>query len=244
MQQDEYRKLAITEDNMWYFHVLWRRVGIHLDLARPNPTKGEALDAGCGTGGFINYARGRWPGLQWAGLDYVSTACEWSRQRTGLPITQGSVEALPFGESAFDCITCLDVLTQVDDDALACRELARCLRPGGITIVTSAALPWLWSYHDEQCMSRRRYRAGELGRLLRTAGLRVEFESSANLFALPMIAARRRLWPSRTDKGDMRTYPAPLEAGMRALGALENAWLKRWPLPLGSSVFVVARRPR
>ena len=242
MQLDEYRKLAMTEDHMWYFHVLWRRVGMHLDRARAGHPAGAALDAGCGTGGFINYARARWPALDWGGLDYVEAACDWTRRRTGLEITQGSVEALPFAAGSFDVITCLDVLTQVEDDGLACRELGRCLRPGGTLIVNNAALPELWSYHDDQCLTRRRYRAGELGRALRAAGLQVEFETSANLFALPMIAARRRLWRGRAGANDMQVYPAPAEWGMRTLGALENAWLRRRTLPLGSSVFAVARR--
>ena len=54
MQADEYRKLAETEDRMWYFLALHRRLAYW--LARRVPAgRAHVVDAGCGTGGFLRF---------------------------------------------------------------------------------------------------------------------------------------------------------------------------------------------
>lgn len=46
----------------------------------------------------------------------------------------GSVNALPFEDDAFDCVTCQTVLIHVSDASSAIREMVRVCRPGGIVI--------------------------------------------------------------------------------------------------------------
>lgn len=228
---------------MWYFHALWGRVWAPVAAHAGERAEVELLDAGCGTGGMLKRFAAVRPGWRLQGLDYSADACAYARVRTGVPITQGSVEELPYGDAAFDVIVSLDVVCQVEDDGRALREFARCVRPGGLVVVTAPALPWLWSYHDEACQTRRRYRGGELAARAREAELRVEFESFANLVALPFLAARRKLLPPAKPTSDMRVYPAPLEALLRGLTGTENAWLRgRRRVPLGSSMFLVASK--
>jgi SAM-dependent methyltransferase len=47
-----------------------------------------------------------------------------------------TAEALPFADTAFDAVACLEALEFIPDDALALREMARVLRPGGALLVT------------------------------------------------------------------------------------------------------------
>lgn len=44
----------------------------------------------------------------------------------------GSVTRLPFDDAAFDFILCQGVIHHVEDDGAAIREIARCLKPGGM----------------------------------------------------------------------------------------------------------------
>jgi SAM-dependent methyltransferase len=239
MQPDEHRKLAESEDRMWYFRALHRRRA-H-ELARWLP-RGAArvLDAGSGTGGFIRMLRTAKPEWQMTGIDLSPFACALARERTGVEIVEGSVTALPFGDSTFDAITTGDVLYHVEDTAAALREFARVVRPGGAVLVNEPAYKWLWSYHDEAVESKHRFTRPELITRFRSAGLEVRFASYANMLPLPLVVARRKLFPPAQPTSDVQLYPAPVEAAFSAMAGLEHAWMKRgWSLPAGSSVFVL-----
>ncbi len=246
MQLDEYRKLAEVEDRMWYFRALNRRL-VHF-LRRAGLAGGPGLrllDAGCGTGGLVRDLQAAFPGAAVVGLDFSPRACALARARTGAEIVEGSVTALPFADASFDAVVSADVVCQVEDGGRALREFARVVRPGGPVLVNVPAFRWLWSYHDDTCETRHRYTRGELRRLFEAAGLRVDFATYANLPALPLIAARRKLFPPRQPTSDVRLYPAPVEAAFAGLAALEAAWqLAGAPSPAGSSVFVAGRRAR
>jgi ubiquinone/menaquinone biosynthesis C-methylase UbiE len=244
MQADEYRKLAETEDRMWYFRALHRRRAHWLArLLPPGPAK--VLDAGCGTGGFIRVLRATQPGWQVTGVDLSPLACGLARERTGVEMAEGSVTALPFGDGAFDAVTTGDVLYHVEDTAAALAEIVRCVKPGGAVVVNEPAYPWLWSYHDEAVASKHRFTRPGLVAQVQAAGVRVSFASYANMLPLPLVVARRKLFPPAQPTSDVRLYPAPVEAGFSAMAWIEHAWTGRgWPLPAGSSVFVAGVKPR
>lgn len=244
MQLDEYRKLSEVEDRMWYFHALNRRVTHWLARLLP-PGPARVLDAGCGTGGVIKGLRTANPAWQPVGLDFEPLACTLARERTGREIVQGSITELPFADASFDAALAVDVVCQVKDGARALAELARVVRPGGAVFVHVPAFLWLWSYHDDTCKTQHRYTRGELVALCRAAGLEVEFASYANLLALPLIAARRKIFRPANPTSDVQLYPAPIEAAFAGLAALEFGWQRAGVAsPLGSSVFVAARRAR
>jgi hypothetical protein len=131
----------------------------------------------------------------------------------------------------------------VDDGARALQEFERVVRPGGLVLVNVPALRWLWSYHDDTCETKHRYTRAELRALFAAAGLRVDFASYANLPALPLIVARRKLFRPTRATSDVQLYPAPIEAGFAALAAVEFGWMRAGvPSPVGSSVFVAGRK--
>lgn len=245
MQTDEYRKLAAVEDRMWYFRGLHGQIAQEAQraLAEGGPPP-RILDAGCGTGGLMLALRPRLPAAEWAGLDFSPLACAFARERTGCPIEQGSVAELPYADETFDVVISADVICQIDEPGRALAEFRRVLRPGGRVIINVPALRWLWSYHDDSCETKHRFRRSELEGLLRKAGLQPEFVTYRNVTVFPLIAARRKLLPAPTGTSDMRLYPAPAEALLRGLMTLERLWLRqRWRQPIGTSVFAVARKP-
>lgn len=242
MQLDEYRKLAEVEDRMWYFHALNRRITHWLARLLP-PGRARVLDAGCGTGGLIKAIHTARPDWRTTGLDFMPLACELARERTSVEIVQGSITQLPFPDGGFDAVVSADVVCQVADGAQALREFARVVRPGGVVLVNVPAFMWLWSYHDDTCETQHRYTRPELAGLFRDAGIRVDFATYTNLLPLPLIAARRKLFPPANPTSDVQLYPAPIEATFAAMARLEFAWQGAGlASPLGSSVFVAGRR--
>ncbi|MDP2137974.1 MAG: hypothetical protein Q8J74_08980, partial [Candidatus Didemnitutus sp.] len=106
------------------------------------------------------------------------------------------------------------------------------------------AFRWLWSYHDDTCETKHRYTRPELSALSRSVGLDLEFDSYANLLPLPLILARRKLFQPQDPTSDVRLYPAPVEAMFASMAWLEFLWMRAGAAsPIGSSVFVAARKP-
>lgn len=243
MQADEYRKLAETEDRMWYFRALHRRRADWLARLLP-PGPARVLDAGCGTGGFLKSPLVRERGWQLAGVDLSPVAVQLARERSGADVQEGSVTALPFADASFAAVTTGDVLYHVEDVALALREFARCVKPGGVVLVNEPAYRWLWSYHDDAVESKHRFTRPELKALFRQAGLEVVFASYANFLILPLVVARRKIFPPPRPTSDVELASAPVEAFLSFLAWLEYGWMKcRLPLPAGSTVFVAGVKP-
>ncbi|MBI2515744.1 MAG: class I SAM-dependent methyltransferase [Opitutae bacterium] len=241
MQAEEYRKMADVEDVMWYYRALHRHVG--RALRHHLPSAAEILDAGCGTGGLLRRLKHAEPAWRLTGLDLSPQAAEFARQRAGVEVAEGSVLQLPFADGRFDAIVSCDVLCQVDDPVAALREFARCLKPGGVVVLTMPAYQWMFSYHDRQVSNLRRYTRGETLALLRAAGLAPRESTYWNMLTLPLAVLRRKVFPPRVPASDVLLYPAPVEAIFNAMMLLEHGWLGAGlGLPCGSSLVAVGRK--
>jgi SAM-dependent methyltransferase len=152
---------------------------------------------------------------------------------------------------SFDVVASMDVLyhTGVTDDVAVLRRLRHGLRPGGLLLLNLVALEFLRSSHDLAVHTRERYTRGELLRRVRDAGLDVEWASYRVSLLFPLVAGARlasRLLPPAGPgqaRSDVALPPAAVNALLLGVTRLENRLLARCPLPLGSSVFVRARRP-
>ena len=81
--------------------------------------------------------------------------------------------------------------------------------------------------------------------LVRGAGLEVERATYGNTVLLPLLAARRTLDRITGRHGsDVSFLPAPIERAFRALLEVEARLVRVVSLPIGASVFALARRPR
>lgn len=88
------------------------------------PSDVESLaDVGCGNGVFLNALMLKRPELNLIGIDRSSTALKFLNTNK----IEGSITALPFDDSSFDCVSSLEVLEHlaVDDYETALSELAR-----------------------------------------------------------------------------------------------------------------------
>lgn len=243
MQAPEYDIMRAAEDRHWWYAILHRLV--LRALAYRLPPRGQVLDAGCGTGGMLDYLRARIRCVDVAGIDASAAAVGHCQQRGLTTVRQGTVHELPFVAEDFDAVLCLDLLYHADvEEEGALAEICRVLRPGGLLVLNLPAFDCLRGVHDAAVCGVRRYNMCQVRSLLEQHNLHLEMIHYWNAWLfLPLLVWRRwSLNSSATTVSDVR-LPAPwLNALLTGVGWLD-AWLCRClHLPFGSSVFAVARR--
>jgi SAM-dependent methyltransferase len=210
------------------------------------------LDCGCGTGHNIAsllrpYGRALGFDLTPGGLAHARAA--------GLPVARANMCHIPFQSGWFDIVTSFDVLQYVHDDAAAIREMARVMAPGGGLVVTATALEVLRGGHAGTWPEVRRYTTRRMRTIVEAAGLRVHHLTYlfASLFPA-MLAVRLLRRDSSATSGpgqstdpnrdwEMHVPPAPLNGALALMLRGEARLSRRVPMPVGSSVLVVARKP-
>lgn len=233
------------EDRYWWF-VARRRLAWRLIERFPcvtNSDRVKALDLGCGTGAMLSDLRQRFDAT---GVDVSPDALDFCRSRGLEGLVEASAEALPFADSSFDLVVSLDVLEHVQDDHAAAAEIARTLKPGGRVVVNVPAFRWLWGPHDVALHHHRRYKRAEIVGLLESQGLQVVWSSYSVFLLFPLVALRRMAERMQSGPAEVRlpAVPAWLNRFLIRLMDFEAWLLLRLPLPWGSSVVVVAEKPR
>ena len=131
---------ALDRFDMRFARTMWV-----YDNVRPGSA---VLDLGCGAGMLALLKR---KGVTLAGCD-LSEECALASRRNGYDLAcAAELTRLPFADDSFDYVASLDVLGHVefkDKDAVL-REVARVLRPGGVTL------------HGIECTDRRAQKSYE-----------------------------------------------------------------------------------
>ena len=233
--------LEVDEHHWWY---RGRRRIIAAELAQLSiPHDPVILDAGCGSGrtmvelteiGEVH------------GVELDPEAADVARGRSAGEIVVGRLEQLPFDESTFDLITCLDVIEHTPDDRTTLVELRRVCRPGGWLLLTVPAYQALWSTHDVANHHYRRYNRRSLRAAAAEAGWSVERMTSFNSLLLGPAAAvrlaqRRRLGrPDESYTPELKLGPTWLNGALEQPLRAEARWLTRGhTLPAGLSLLAV-----
>lgn len=90
----------------------------------------RVLDVGCGSGEFLELLAST--GAEVAGIDPAPAMLELARRSLpGADIRLGDFSELPWPAASFDVVTAVNALQFADEMAIALREAARVLRPGG-----------------------------------------------------------------------------------------------------------------
>lgn len=237
---------AAAEATHFWFHGFRAYVAPALRRVAGGRRDLRILDGGCGTG--YNMRTLLAPHGRAFGFDLHADAMRRARA-AGRPLVRANIEQIPFASGAFDLATSFDVIQGVPDDGRAVRELARVLRSGGHLMLNVTALDFMRGDHSDVWGELRRYTPPRAARLLQAAGL--EPVRVAFLFAslLPLMLAVRltqrvqRLWRAPRGDADLTVPPAPINTLLTAVVRGEAALARRLPMPFGSSLMIVARKP-
>lgn len=244
MERVEYHRMATLEDTMWWYRAL--HAGLIDRLNRCNLSSGApVLDAGCGTGGLLARLSRARPDLVLAGLEYDAEAARLAQAKTGLPVTVGSVNAMPYGDGSFQAIVSADVLCHAGvRETAALAEFRRCLRPGGRLLLNLPAYQWMASAHDEHVHNVRRYTAGGARDMLAAAGFTGVRTGYWNSLPFPLMLLHRLLAGRGQACSDVRPFPAWQDRLFFSVTAVERRLFGRGAgLPFGGSVWVWASKP-
>jgi SAM-dependent methyltransferase len=253
MQPQDYVHLHQLEDEFWWFAGMREIAAALLDPFQPslgqNP---RVLDAGCGTGGNLDWLRRYATAQRIIGIDINDDALNFCQRRGRSRLVKGSVTSLPFADASFDLVTSFDVLiyppgANADDSTL--REMHRVLYPGGICFVRAAAYQWLYGDHDKATNAKRRYSLGTLQQKMEQANFQVLRATYANCWLFPLAVAQRLIRKSiNLNRGsDVRSFSkrtAWLNQPLRKMLGSEAHLLKGHDakLPFGLSAICVARK--
>ena len=216
-----------------------------LDDVAGGRTDLRLIDCGCGVGQNLALLErhGRASGFDLAESG-LKAAGAWRHA-----IVRADLNSIPFTSNFFDVATSFDVLQCVGTDEAAVREMARVVRPGGAVVLTVAAFDFLRGDHAEVWQEFRRYTPATVRRLVESAGLRAERVEFlfASTFPL-MLAVRVMQRLTRPLRGlqrdtDITVPAAPVNSVLTWMLKAEAALSRRLPMPIGSSLRVVARKP-
>lgn len=134
----------------------------------------------------------------------------------------------------FDSAVCVNVLEHIEDDVGALADIHRVLRPGGPLLALVPAHPALYGANDRLSGHERRYTKPELREKLERAGFTVHELRHVNpVGALGWLMSGKVLRRGEITGGSLRLYD-------RAVPVLRQ--LDRLPLPIGLSLWAVARK--
>ena len=170
---------------------------------------------------------------------------EVARSRLGIRVHHGALpNDLPHVAPAH-VVTLLDVLEHIEDDFSALVTVRRALTPDGVLFVTVPALRWLWSDHDVVLGHHRRYTRAGLANVLGRAGFKIERLSYYTSLLFPVVVLQRMVGMLRPNDPHpsyrVKVPPRPINTAMGVVMSVERRLLASLDLPIGSSLFAVAR---
>ncbi len=198
----------------------------------------RVLDLGAGIGTFTELAAE--DGREVVALEphapYADLLRENVGRRTNVDVAHATAEELRDASPApFDAVICFNVLEHIPDDSSTLRAAYDLLAPGGHLLLLVPAHPRLYGNVDRRIGHERRYRRDPLAQLLRSVGFEIVGARYVNpVGALGWLVTFRLRSPEHWPRGQYRLFDA-LVPLLRPLDRL--------PLPVGLSVWAVARRP-
>jgi len=214
------------------------------------------VDLGGGCGGWLKYLHRHDPGLfaELALADSSPHALQRAETVVGDFAACHRVDLLALGwKERWDVAFMLDVLEHIADDRGALLQVRESLRPGGLLFITVPALQLFWSYNDD-IDHHRRYARRDFEELARETDMELCRARYFMFLLSPLLLVSRLKRPdlSRMTRQEIlalllrshRVPFAPLNQLLRGIFSLETPLGWRFPLPWGTSILAVLRKPR
>ena len=248
---DEYEKMFTIEQRLWWYRILHETVARRLEQQFGPRRDVSILDAGCGTGGLLDFLRKRgYTDLR--GIDGSADAVQFCHQR-GLNVSLVNLNELADyePEKVYEAIVSNDVFCYFNDPDLLrlVTELSCRLKPDGLLLSNNNAFGVFRGQHDLAIGSMRRFVRADFAQLLPQAGFRLHDSTYWSLALSPLILLTRQwqrlqLWlgwrsPDQPTSDVYLPHPLVNETLYRIVRA-EQRLLPR--TPFGSSLFIKASR--
>jgi len=176
-----YQQLYNLERNHWWCRGM-REIAVSiLDKKFHKPSPIKILDAGCGTGLFLEWLK-RYTSEQVIGVDISKEALSFCQENKDVALYQASVVDLPFALESIDLITCNDVLQHLaSKDVEVLKEFYRILKPGGLLYLRTNAEQRFAAKNDTS-VDYYRYNIDELEEKVKSLNFRVLRATYINSF--------------------------------------------------------------
>lgn len=219
----KYHKL---EKEHWWFKSR-RNIIIKL-IQDKNP---KILEVGCSSGALIKDLNNEgFKNVQ--GIDKSREAIKQCK-KLNVQIMDG--EKTKFKENSFDILIASDILEHIKNNNQALKEWNRILKENGKIILFVPALQFLWGKHDEINQHYKRYSKKELKELMKNSNFTIERVSYWNLISfMPKIIMK--------NKDQLNEINPAINNMLINLMKLENYLLTKINLPIGTSIFVIAKK--
>jgi len=225
-------------------HWWWRaRQRIVLQVLRgiqPSSGWGQILDVGCGDGLFFDRL------LEFGNVEGIER--DASLVRVNGP-HRNRIHIAPFDSSfrpgkQYSLILMLDVLEHLSDPMGALGHARHLLVPGGMLLCTVPAFRLIWTNHDVLNQHVTRYTKKSLSMLTHEAGFEILRQDYLFQWLFPAkLVARMTEFLFRRAPSMPRIPANPINGFLFHLTAAEYTMLRRFRVPFGSSLLIVARNP-
>jgi 2-polyprenyl-3-methyl-5-hydroxy-6-metoxy-1,4-benzoquinol methylase len=106
-----------------------------LEIIKARVGPGHILDVGCALGTFLKIAESK--GFAPEGVEISRFAATFAREKRGLTVFNGDLEAFPAVAGSFDVVTFWDSIEHVTHPLENLQTAHRLLRPGGLVLLTT-----------------------------------------------------------------------------------------------------------
>lgn len=241
MEISEYKNILKIE-SYHFFYIAHHQLVLNLIKKYIKKSTLNILDAGCGTGLFSKKLE---TFGNVTGVDISSYSVKLAKRRR-VRVKKASIVKLPFPDSSFDLVVCIDVLyhLKVESDLKALQEFSRVLKPNGILILRVPAYNWLRRSYDKQVHTRERYNLSNLRKKLIKAGFKPKKLSYINsvLFIGALIEFLiEKVVQSNKPASPLIKLPKLLNYLMTLVMLMENNLINYINLPFGLGIISVCK---
>lgn len=223
MEPQQYEIMDRVEASHWWYLGLrdlltrgWQQPELHL------PAHPAVLDAGCGTGGNLQFFYEQLQPAYLGGFDNSPRALAAAARKCPAANIYASDICQPWlRRHQLDLIFCCDVVyvPGLAASRAGLTKLVKSLRSGGQFILHLPAYNWLKSYHDQAVHTRERYVLRQVKQLMNDLELDCVHASYRLCPLLPLVILRRL--PRQLIRREPRDSHEM---------AMPSSWLNRWLL--------------
>ncbi len=245
MYVDEYKIMFEYEDHYWWYKALHELIECFVQKEQKEKRRFlNILDAGCGTGKLLTILQ-KYGNAH--GIDYSEDAIMYCKRRGLKNIKIKDLCHCQFNPSLYDIITHIDILCCVknENEMGIIKKFHNALKPSGILILNLPAFNCLRRRHDIAVGSHRRYRRNAFVPKLIDIGFDIEIQSyRLPVLFIPILLKKHfeTISKRKEIRSDFSPLPLWINWFMLQLIRIENKIIDRINIPLGTSLFIVARK--